>query len=336
MKPYKLLVAVGHHTIDLTARLVRGVLHHVLDRVYGPPHLALAAGPGVFGARSTKLRSAGRSGGTALRPASDGAGTPDSSSISDLSIPAVKVPCASDRICTAQLVGPHGIVFGVMWLYLYPRLGIARRVMKVTDPALAKALHRDRFVFKEVAIDANGGSRGMLDQLHTECLAVLNRRKSRQRAQAPVTPGQGKQSHAIRNGGPPQLRLAAAVPTGVSAALERPSTDLVDDVSCARQVPVLRRVRGDQYQGVVTTAGLTVRNDADGSPYRTYCLTVNDGVTEVPLFGMELERQACDLRIRPGDRVRVIYMGREPLHLPGQARPSYRNLYQLTRMESTS
>lgn len=335
MKPYKLMVAVGYHAIDLTARLGRGGLHLVLDRVYGPPQLAASGGP-LTAACSTRLPKAGRPTGIAPSPASHGVGTPDSSSIPDLPTPALNVPPASERICTAQLVGPHGIVFGVMWLYLYPRLGIARRVLKVTDPALARALNRDRFVFKEVAIDTDAGSRGMLDQLHTECLAVLNRRKSRQREQPRVTPRQGRQSRAVGNSGPAQLRLATAVPSGGSAAMERASTDLVDDVSCARQVPVPRRLRGDQYQGVVTKAGLTVRNDADGSPYRTYCLTVNDGAREVPLFGMELERQACDLRIRPGDRVRVIYMGREPLHLPGQARPSYRNLYQLTRMESTS
>ena len=336
MKPYTLMVAVGYHAADLTARLGRGVVHLVLDRVYGPPQLAASGGTGLTVARSTRRRSAGRPTCFAPSSASRGAETPDCRSLPDLPTPKANVPSASERICTAQLVGPHGIVFGVMWLYLYPRLGIARRVLKVTDPALARALNRDRFVFKEVAIDKDAGSRGMLDQLHTECLAVLNRRKSRQREQPPVTPRQGRQSRVVGNSGPAQLGLATAVPSGGSAATERASTDLLDDVPCARQVPVPRRLRGDQYQGVVTTAGLTVRNDADGSPYRTYCLTVNDGAREVPLFGMELERQACDLRIRPGDRVRVIYMGREPLHLPGQSRPSYRNLYQLKRMESTS
>jgi hypothetical protein len=310
-------------------------VHLVLDRVYGPPQLAASGGTGFPFARSTRLRSAGRPAGIAPSPASHGAETPDSGSLPDLPTPAANVPSVSERICTARLVGPHGIVFGVMWLYLYPRLGIARRVLKVTDPALARALHRDRFVFNEVAIDGEAGSRGMLDQLHTECLAVLNRRKSRKREQPPETPRQGAQSRAIGHSGPAQHQLAAATQFGASAAMEAASADLVEQVSCPRPVAMSRRVRGDQYQGVVTTAGLTVRNDADGSPYRTYCLTVNDGAREVPLFGMELERQACDLRIRPGDRVRVVYMGREPLHLPGQARPSYRNLYQLARMEST-
>jgi hypothetical protein len=336
MKPYTLMVGVGYHAVDLTARLGRGVLHLVLDRVYGPPQLAASGGTGLPFARSTRLRGAGRPAGNAPSPASHRADTPGSSSLPDLPTPAANVPFVAERICTAQLVGPHRIVFGVMWLYLYPRLGIARRVLKVTDPALARALHQDRFVFKEVAIDGEAGSRGMLDQLHTECLAVLNRRKSRQREQPPVTPRQGRKSRVVGNSGPAQLRLANAVPSGASAAMEAASTDLLEGVSGARPVAMPRRVRGDQYQGVVTTAGLTVRNDACGSPYRTYCLTVNDGAREVPLFGMELERQACDLRIRPGDRVRVVYMGREPLHLPGQSRPSYRNLYQLTKMESTS
>ncbi len=112
--------------------------------------------------------------------------------------------------------------------------------------------------------------------------------------------------------------------------------ELLDAAPGGQAVPAQRRVRGDEYQGVVTTAGLTLRNGPDGGPYRTYCLTLNDGIREVPLFGMELERQACDQRIRPGDRVRVIYLGREPLQLPGRSRPSYKNLYQLTRMEGTS
>ncbi len=336
MKPYKLMVAIGYHAVDLTARMGTGVLHLVLDRVYGPPKLTVPAGAGVSAARRATLRKAARSPGPLPCLASDEPRAAIGTSPSDVPVSAVNVPLASERIVTAQLVGPHGIVFGVMWLYLYPRLGIARRVLKVTDPHLAKAFNRDRFVFKEVVIDADAGSRGMLDQLHAECLAVLNRRKARQREQLPTMPRKSRQPRVLEDGGTAPLQLAAAASSGAAVAMESASAEPIDAVSCAQPVAMPRRVRGDEYQGVVTMAGLTLRNGADGSHYRTFCLTVNDGAREVPLFGMELERQACDLRIRPGDRVRVIYMGREPLNLPGQSRPSYRNLYQLSRMESTS
>ena len=49
----------------------------------------------------------------------------------------------------------------------------------------------------------------------------------------------------------------------------------------------------------------------------------------------ELERQAADLKIKPGDKIKVIFMGKQQTTVPGSTRPSYKNLYQLTRMEGT-
>ena len=50
---------------------------------------------------------------------------------------------------------------------------------------------------------------------------------------------------------------------------------------------------------------------------------------------VELERQAADLKIKPGDKIKVIFMGKQQTTVPGSTRPSYKNLYQLTRMEGT-
>jgi hypothetical protein len=335
MKPYKLLVAVCYHAVNLVASVGTGVLHVVLDRIYGPPQLAALHRSGFVVSRSARQRDL--VGAPAVPPsASDGVGTAERPSAPAL--PAVgvgHVHPGSERVLTAQLVGPQGVIFGAMWVYIHPRLGIARRVLKVTDPHLAKALGKDRFEFKEVALDPSAGSKGMLDQFHAECLLLLDRRKPRHREMRPGSPGGRRQSLIPGTKGKTPLRLATVESESLSVATAPQETDLAS-VESGVSAPVVARVRGDEYQGVVTMAGLTNRNNPDGSPYRTYCLTVNDGNREVPLFGMELERQACDLRIRPGDRVRVIYMGREPLQVPGQPRPSYRNLYQLTRVESTS
>lgn len=331
MNPYKILVAIGYHAVNVMARLGTAVLHFALNRLYGPPQLAGPNGAGTARPHALNLPEGGRS------LARDGIETPDSVPLPVVLTPSLTaVPPASERVCTAQLVGPHDIVFGVMWLYLYPRLGIARRVLKVTDPPLAKALGRNRFEFKEVPIDPVTGSRGMLDRMHAECMLVLDRRKQHQGGQRPALSTRRSHRPVAGDGGQPPLRLAAAAPSALPVVTGSKSMELLDAAPGAQAASAQRHVRGDEYQGVVTTAGLTVRKGPDGGPYRTYCLTVNDGIREVPLFGMELERQACDQRIRPGDRVRVIYMGREPLQLPGQSRPSYKNLYQLTRMESTS
>jgi hypothetical protein len=336
MKPYKLLVAVGYHAVNLVALLGTGVLHLVLDRIYGPPQLAAPHGTGAVASRRARQRDSVSA--LAASPStSDGVGTAERLSVPEMQAVGIgNTRWGSERVLTAQLVGPQGIVFGAMWVYVHPRLGIARRVLKVTDPHLARALGKDRFEFMEAVLGPSDGAKVLLDQFHVECLRLLDRRKPRHREMCSVPPEGRRPTLTPGSRTVTQLRLAALEPECPSGAPASHATDLTSGGSVVGVPTEPRRVRGDEYQGVVTMAGLTNRNNPDGSPYRTYCLTVNDGSREVPLFGMELERQACDLRIRPGDRVRVIYMGREPLQVPGRPRPSYRNLYQLTRVGNTS
>lgn len=244
----------------------------------------------------------------------------------------------SDRVRTAQLCGPQGIVFGMMWLYLYPDLKIARRVLKVTDQQLARSLKKDRFFFADVPFEPLIGYKPLMDQLHTDCKALLDQRKpvTREKKAAPYAQQRPSAKAASVRPAPAPQKAAPAVVAAPLPSVPPPATPAPVLPSGAPEVVAAstprRRVRGDEYRGVVTVAGQTTRNGEGGASYETFCLTINDGNREVPLFGTELERQARDLQIKPGDQVQVIFMGKQPTTVPGQTRPSYKNLYQLTRI----
>ncbi len=241
----------------------------------------------------------------------------------------------ADRVRTAQLYGPQGVVFGMMWLYLYPDLGIARRVFKVTDRHLIKLLDRDRFYFADVPYDPAMGYKVLLDKLHAECSVLLGKRRTdqREKRQSGVRTPRAAQAPAVVQASSPVRAvepIPVPAPTAVPVAAAPPQAVEATQVAPAAR----RRVNGDEYKGIVTVAARTRRGSGTDS-YETYCLTINDGAREIPLFGNELERQAADLKIKPGDKIKVIFMGKQQTTVPGSTRPSYKNLYQLTRMEGT-
>jgi hypothetical protein len=291
------------------SRLGSALMQLVLDRIYGPPQLQ-------SGQSGTPRPGAGQA--VPPRAATDNS-DPGASCVPESDIPALPVAA---RVRTAKLVGPHGIVYGDMCLYLYPARGIARRMVKVTDQHLAKALRKKRFHFSDVPFDPVAGCKPLFDALHGECKRLLNvredgrARKQKERMDMAVAAPR-KAGHRAdgTTSEPAQVAAALQAPTSVSAATVGP------------------RPAGQTHQGVVASAGRTRRTAADGSSYSTFCLTLNDGVREIPLFGNELERQAADQRIRPGERVQVVFMGKAAAGASATG-TAFRNLYQLTRMEA--
>lgn len=229
----------------------------------------------------------------------------------------------STRVDKGELFGPGRILLGYMWVYLYDSARVARRVFKVADPYLMTALKRERFFFPDVPFDPALGSKPIMDGLYKECKRLVDPHQKRvveQRARKKADQASAKVA--------PKAVPETAQPVAPRSPAVNPAATPTEPVAV---VPAsARAVKGQVYAGVVTQAGMTGRVGTEGA-YRTYCLTIHDGTREIPLFGSELQRQASDAQIKPGERVKVVFMGEE--HFKGRdGKPMHKNLYQISRM----
>ena len=246
----------------------------------------------------------------------------------------------ADRIKTANISsGRHDL--GVMWLYLYPEHKKARRVFKVLDRHLADALGFQRYYYPDVPFDPAKGTDGIMSDFHKEVSKQLDRRiaaADRSRRAAEETAARKTVEKPVEQ---PKAapQVAKEVPTARAEAPVKqppvqapsPAPSPVPEVSV--QAPAHKRqVAGEAFQGTITQAGMTTRHGAQGA-YKSYCLTIHDGTREVPFFGAELQRQAADMGIKPGESVRIVYMGKQPIDIEGKP-SSFKNLYQVTRVSA--
>lgn len=244
----------------------------------------------------------------------------------DLAVrPPMKV---ASRILSTPLQTQKQTIFGYAWVYLYEQEGLARRVLKIHDKHLAKLIclpDESRYFFKDVAYDAKKGEVGTNEierAFISEIQALLNRRGGRKEREPYVVqsaPASAKVESATVQGAP-QMG-----PAPVTPPQPEPVAPIVHK-------PVNRSVEGEVHIGTVVGAGMTQKTDGKGETYQTFCLTLNDGVREVPLTGAEMMRLCRDQNIRVGDKVKVVDMGRMDVRVPGAKMARWKNLYQLTRV----
>ncbi len=243
----------------------------------------------------------------------------------------------SERVHLAEVVGPRGVVYGVMWLYLYPDQRFAKRVFKVSDRKLAKALKKDRYFMDQVPYDPQVGSAGIMEEMHKEVSKLLDRRHSSVREkQTEIVPrlATAPNASAFKPAAAPAPTVIA--PRVVQSPARAPVLALSAPpvpVAAAPTRHVKRHVEGEVYEGIVTVAQMTTRNEGSPNSYKTFCLTLNDGRREVPLYGTELQRQITDLNVECGDRVKVVFMGKADTEVPGKGK-AMKNLYQVMRLPS--
>lgn len=242
----------------------------------------------------------------------------------------------SDRIKTVDFYQGK-LLLGVMWIYLYPRKQVARRVLKVLDPHLVRALGRDRYFLTDVPFNEQIGLDSIIHDFHKEVSKLLDRRV-----------GKANRSRAME----PQMDRSAAAPADAVATVpassqparkepeeKKPEPTVVDqaaapgDIVGAAKSDSQRHVKGEAIEGTVTIARFTNKSSNDGSSYKTFCLTIHDGAREIPYFGAELQRHVSDLAIKPGDRIRVVYMGKQKVSQEGEPN-RFKNLYQVTRLQA--
>ncbi len=270
---------------------------------------------------------------------------------SNLSIPAAQARPVqtdafqvADRVQTAELYGKGGIQLGMMWLYLYPEKRIAKRVFKVTHRPLAIALKWDRRYMPDVPFDKQIGFQPIMDAMAREVSALLNKTQEPKREKLRDKPQtQPKATAAASN----QVETRPKAPAETVKPVSNTVSASQEARSPVAQQPVQkpdsddtsvvmpnshRAVKGETYIGKVTTAGMTQKDGADG-PYQTFCLTIHDGEREIPLSGNELKRQVRDLGVKVGENVKVVFMGKVAVDVPGKKKPGFKNLYQVTRVE---
>lgn len=259
-----------------------------------------------------------------------------------------KVLPVSDRVRTSTVVA-SGMTMGVLWLYLYPTESKARRVFKVLDAGLARALGFSRYYYPDVPYDPVEGTDRIMGDFKKLVACQLDRRPASAGVRSPKEVKPQKVRAEADQGRKVRDALAALAPKAslqddraeqqpaspVRKAQEhdaRPqSTSFESTVPDVVAPAHMRKVRGSEQVGVITSSGVTQRPDGRGGSYKTFCLTLHDGSVELPMFGVELERQARDLGLRVGEKVRVVSMGRQTVD--GEDGSKFRkNLYQVTRV----
>lgn len=294
-------------------------------------------------------------------------------SSSDLAAYNKPAPSIASRVCTFNLVASTGLPIGVGWLYLYAEQKIARRVVKFEQMDIARAVcggKKTRYYFSDVPYNPENGIKSMQEAFVGEIKSLLNRKAQsvvlaakdvrasasvempRHRDPKPVStvpasvlvptptpvptpvavpvPVQAQQVHETM-----ESQAARALAT-LRAVVPENATGGVSDQSeiLTRQTPVNvdRTVQGITHNGTVVQSGFTQKTGNEGS-YQTFCLTIHDGKKEVPLTGVEIQRQASDLKLAIGDRVRIVDMGRQTFEVPSSGKQGWRNLYQVSLIE---
>lgn len=246
----------------------------------------------------------------------------------------------SSRVIVTDIEATSGLPVGSAWLYLYEsdsagnKLNYARRVLKFSNKTLARLLcgpNKTKYFFKDVPYVPAIGAEAIVDDFVREISVLLDRKRKAVSREAERHVAEQNAQKAI----PVTAPALTPAPTVVEKTLPREVAEQIDqgppEVKPTKPRHVPRAVQGMVYEGTIVESGQTWKHGPAGA-YRTFVLTINDGRTEVPLTGTELERLVRETGVEVGDTVRVVSMGRCPVEVPGQSKPHYKNLYQLTRI----
>ena len=240
----------------------------------------------------------------------------------------------SARTVVIPLQAQTKLPIGKAWVYLYPDLKLAKRVLKIQDRHLAKFVcgpGEDRYFFRDVEYIEQRGTKEIAEKFIIEIQALLRSKKAIQEnkpvvVQAVQLPAKPVVAKSVADVAPPKPVEPARPPVQEPVRVQPPVA-----VQAEQPKPVNRTVKGQSFSGAVVAAGMARKNGPSGS-YETFCVTLNDGVREVPFNGVEIERQIRDLGIRVGENIRIVDMGKIETVVPGVANPRPKNLYQVTRL----
>jgi len=232
------------------------------------------------------------------------------------------VPAASERVHLLEVVGPKNHLHGVIWFYLYPKEGHAKRLFKVHCDELARhmeGLKNKRYFMSDLPFDPVKGIEPLKSQTLHEVRRLMGHREA-------VVREPRKAMDAV-----PHRQVETPK---VAAEVVQPAPARSQPAAAPADAPMsVRPVKGEAIVGTVIQARQVTRTGARGK-YQSFCLMLHDGHREVPQYGAELERAVADQGIKVGERVRVVYMGKQPVDVPGSSEPIYKNLYQVTKLSA--
>lgn len=271
----------------------------------------------------------------------------------------------SDRIKVVPVLAASDIQLGRITLYLYKTESRIRRVFRVDHDHIRKLVGSARYYMSDVPWNIAGGEEELerISELSAkEVVDIIDRRQSQfsseknrssRKAQAAAIGAPSNAANPIRpsqqkpvgtSGQAPKLERPSenkqgsdqaensAQTKGIHPVAREPSEVLQNDVSFQQAAAAPERPTiGQRYVGFVAEAGQVDRSGSEGK-YKTYCMKLDVDGAHMPFYGVEIERELIERKVRLGDRIEVCFMGRSQIAQPGE-KPRFKNLYKVNHVK---
>lgn len=237
----------------------------------------------------------------------------------------------ASRVRIANLTIDGNIPVARIWFYLYEEKKIIRRVLRLDDHQLRQIMGCARYYMPNVEWDpktGEGGIDAIIGSSTTEVVKLVDNRKILR---------SGKPKGATRKEAPLEpskltlIKAEKPIQKVVVPQATEPTKDKSQDANAksGSQVreSVTRPVEGQEYVGCVAEMGIVDRPGHHGS-YKAFCLKLEKNGVHSTFYGVELEREVLEHKVRAGDQVSVIFMGRQELPQSG-GQTSFKNLYKV-------
>lgn len=194
----------------------------------------------------------------------------------------------------------QGLTIGKLHLKFYEKERKVKRTFVAFESQLQKLLHmrRDRIA---LAMQSWTGDKSqafindLVDRTMDEIESMVSAKPTVARAK------------------PQRVSAVAAKVASKSGAEPKAVTkEAVDMALAALEGSIDRKAVGVKTVGVVTEFRRVPRNGANG-PYEIFCLKLDVDGTHIPMYGVELERECIERKVKAGDRVEVVDMGKQQL-----------------------
>jgi hypothetical protein len=243
----------------------------------------------------------------------------------------------ADRIITIRLTP----AIAVIHLYVFNEKKAIKREMIVIEPRLRGLMEGRRHTLPTLPYDPVKGFADIKDQTVAEAQALINHKGNikvkAMPAKAPDVPSkQLVNKKAEAKAQPPAKPAAAAAEKQVEAPKQAPMPQQMQAPVPSEKGQHFKRFVPDQnvgvtFDGVLVSKGNQTRHPKGREPYEVFeCRLRVDGGIEVPLSGIELERELDRHNVQIGERISITPTARVPVTLGG-GRQGVKNVFRVER-----
>lgn len=240
----------------------------------------------------------------------------------------------ADRIVAIRL----DPAVAVLHLRVYREKKIIKREMIVTEQRLRGIMQGRRHQLPDAVFDPAKGMDSVKEETVRLAESLINsfgqRSKPQVLKEAAARPEKAVAEQPTGHGHskgeqsrPKAKTEQKPVVTDQGASLASPKSQLPDQ----GKTYVPRPVPGTTFEGVLEFAGSQIQRPQGRKPYETFeaRIRMSNGV-EVPLRGLELERELERCGVKLGDRVAITPQGKVPVTLP-DGTEGQKNMYRVVR-----